>query len=228
MKPLTLLLPLFFALALSLCTSAPARAAVDAFIWFEKPAGGEIVKPQVNGQPPIEVSSFQFGVGRGISSPIGGSSDQGLVPALKFDVGDTAQGAFPANSFFDVFFDFSLPGGGHVQPIITGAGAGMAPPASFFDVFLELDLADGPHYFDLHYQANPNQSGLGGIALAAADINRDGFPDVLVAGIPGGQLDPSQPLFSVTLNSVPEPSTVMLAATGLLGLLAWGWRRRKR
>jgi PEP-CTERM motif-containing protein/FG-GAP repeat protein len=228
MKSRTLLMALFFMGALSTFAILPARAAVDAFIWFDG-VKGEIVEPQGNGHPPIEVASFQFGVGRGISSPIGGSFDRGFVPSAVFNIGDTAQGAFPANSFFDVFFDVTLPGGGSAQPIITGAGAGMAPPASFFDVFLTLDLADGPHYFDMHFQANPNQSGLGGISAAAADLNGDGFPDVLVAvaGMPGGNLNPSQPLFSVTLNSVPEPSTVVLAAFGLVGLAAWGWRRRK-
>jgi hypothetical protein len=29
-------------------------------------------------------------------------------------------------------------------------------------------------------------------------------------------------------GTVPEPSSVVLAATGFVGLLAWGWRRRKR
>jgi hypothetical protein len=28
--------------------------------------------------------------------------------------------------------------------------------------------------------------------------------------------------------SIPEPSTVILAAIGLVGLAAFGWRRRKR
>lgn len=31
----------------------------------------------------------------------------------------------------------------------------------------------------------------------------------------------------VTITSVPEPGTVVLLATGLLGLLAYGWRKRK-
>ena len=32
---------------------------------------------------------------------------------------------------------------------------------------------------------------------------------------------------SVILTPVPEPSTLLLTATGLLGLLAYAWRRRR-
>ena len=35
-------------------------------------------------------------------------------------------------------------------------------------------------------------------------------------------------LDNVIVSSVPEPSSVMLGAFGFLGLIAWGWRRRKR
>ncbi len=31
-----------------------------------------------------------------------------------------------------------------------------------------------------------------------------------------------------SVAGVPEPSSIVLAALGLLGLVAWGWRRRKR
>lgn len=34
-------------------------------------------------------------------------------------------------------------------------------------------------------------------------------------------------LGSVTVSSVPEPSTIALLATGLIGLLAYAWRKRK-
>jgi hypothetical protein len=30
-----------------------------------------------------------------------------------------------------------------------------------------------------------------------------------------------------TVNSIPEPSTFVLAAIGLIGLLAYAWRKRK-
>ena len=32
---------------------------------------------------------------------------------------------------------------------------------------------------------------------------------------------------AVILHEAPEPSTILLAATGLLGLLAYAWRKRK-
>jgi len=35
-------------------------------------------------------------------------------------------------------------------------------------------------------------------------------------------------VFALDLTPTPEPSTTALLAAGILGLLAWGWRRRKR
>jgi hypothetical protein len=32
---------------------------------------------------------------------------------------------------------------------------------------------------------------------------------------------------AISGSAVPEPSTFALAAIGLLGLLGWGWRRRR-
>jgi len=34
--------------------------------------------------------------------------------------------------------------------------------------------------------------------------------------------------YSIVQNTIPEPSTVPLFSTGLVGLLWYGWRRRKR
>jgi type VI secretion system secreted protein Hcp len=50
---------------------SPAAAAVDAFLQIEGINGQSVARPGW-----IEVNSFQWGVGRGISSPTGGASDR--------------------------------------------------------------------------------------------------------------------------------------------------------
>ena len=50
--------------------------------------------------------------------------------------------------------------------------------------------------------------------------------DMLVWGIPSGSTYDHTYFISPTLLVVPEPSTLLLTATGLLGLLACAWRRR--
>src|SRR6202030_4162530 len=51
--------------------AAPALAAVDAYLQIDGVKGESQTRPGW-----IEVSSFHWGVGRGISSPTGGSSDR--------------------------------------------------------------------------------------------------------------------------------------------------------
>ena len=51
--------------------TTPAFGAVDAYLQIEGVKGESLTKPGA-----IEVTSFQWGVGRGISSPTGGASDR--------------------------------------------------------------------------------------------------------------------------------------------------------
>src|SRR5579864_6116200 len=56
----------------SLAFAMPARAAVDAFIWFDNVKGESTQRPGW-----FEIKDFSWGAGRGISSPTGASSDRG-------------------------------------------------------------------------------------------------------------------------------------------------------
>ena len=56
----------------------------------------------------------------------------------------------------------------------------------------------------------------------ALGIDNNG--DIVGEGVnPSGQLD----AFLLTPTVTPEPSTLLLAASGLVGLLAYAWRKRK-
>jgi len=57
--------------AIFLAAATPAAAAVDAFLQIEGVNGSSVERPGW-----VEVTSFQWGVGRGISSPTGGMADR--------------------------------------------------------------------------------------------------------------------------------------------------------
>src|SRR5215469_505769 len=54
--------------------ATPAWAPI--FMNYEQGAQASLRLPSVNQSKPIEIESFQWGVGRGISSPTGGSADR--------------------------------------------------------------------------------------------------------------------------------------------------------
>jgi hypothetical protein len=56
----------------------------------------------------------------------------------------------------------------------------------------------------------------------------NGFTYTPLANQPGFVAGSAGPVTYVILSDVPEPSTLALAAFGLIGLAAWGWRRLKR
>ncbi len=238
MNSRTLRMVLFFIVALFTCAVLPAHAAVDAFLWFDTKSG-DIVEPQGGGSPPIDVASFQWGVSGGISSPSIGSTGQGVMPSIVYNVSDVGTSDFPASSFFDIFLELTANGGTIGGNGGTGGAGGNAQGgalnvqggganSSFFDVFDSLSLADGSHYLDLHYALNPAQTGLGGIAASATGVDANGVLDVTVELFGSGARDLGQPLFSVTMNSVPEPSTFALAGMGAVALLVMARTRMRR
>lgn len=128
----------------------------------------------------------------------------GNSPAFSFGemesmILDTVTG-FPARSYFDVFHILETPFGTFFNKQFSQMlleGALNMPPDG-----QTYDLINGP--IDLFDVNNPN-----GLAVARV-INAHHH---LIA--------------TVSVQPVPEPSTWLVLATGLVGLLGYGWRQRK-
>jgi hypothetical protein len=77
---------------------------------------------------------------------------------------------------------------------------------------IALDLAAGKLYW----------TGFGSVLkIQRSDLDGSNIEDLVTTGL-------SIPRGIDVGPNVPEPSSIVLAALGLGGLIAWGWRRRNR
>lgn len=106
----------------------------------------------------------------------------------------------------------------------------LAGPGAFFyfglwDADNDADDALGDHWF------------FASSATSAVELSNNNsspyYADHPIATINGkdvegnGNANNFRFSFEVTFEQVPEPSSVILAALGLVGLAAWGWRRKR-
>lgn len=169
-------------------------------------------------------ASFQLGV---IDPDPGGLADAGL-----FDVYyDGAAGTFPSNSVFDLFTDFTYAGTKVRKKaktkgpiIVNGGGVLRTVGTTETPTGLELDT-----FFE--GEINSSQPGLtfsdaDVVQGISADPFATSFFDIFIElhHDGSGAIDPSQPLFRVTVTTVPEPSTFLLV--GLGGVVLCPRRRR--
>jgi hypothetical protein len=107
--------------------------------------------------------------------------------------------------------------GGDYDP--TSLGTMIVPTAASPYTELTVTITDAVK----HWVDNPSQNY--GVMLIQDDAHEDD-PRFFASSENVGNGGAYRPFITVT-EAVPEPSTLALVATGLLGLLAYAWRKRK-
>jgi len=152
-------------------------------------------------------------------------------------------GATSVDSFFDVFTEISLSEPGTPfqiresptrQSTIRTTNSGPTPTGdgTVFDTeMLSLNLSGGTLPPGLLIRESPTLQSTGKTSIRESPTlglyHIDSFFDVFTElSIDGGQTwtPGDQPMH---LTGVPEPSTIVMAAIGLVALAAWGWRRKQ-
>jgi hypothetical protein len=163
----------------------------------------------------------------GIANP----GADGLGDAGFFDVFyDGLASDFPAISFFDVFLDITDPATGQPTEMKNGT-VKFFNEAKGFGMVVSGQLPGEPEYlYSLMGEINPAQVGLSFADVPVVPGGASSFFDIFTElQFDGpGTIDPSIPLFRLTLTPVPEPSTLVLAIAGMAALLGVACKRRLR
>lgn len=203
-------------------------------VTFGSQTGG-VVTPVENLD--ILLNTMQGGALQSVSSSIGivNPDANGVGTAATFDVFYTGAAAdFPANSFFDIFVDITDPGSGQPGEMQRGTVKFFNETKGFgFDVSTQFDGNPNVYLNSLLGQINSSQTGLslGDVQVvqpSPIDPSANSFFDIFVElQFNGAGLDPSQPLFEITTTGavVPEPSTWILAALGVVAFIGVARRR---
>jgi len=181
----------------------------------------------------IFLNTSRAGALQSASSSLGivNPDSKGLGDASSFDVFYTGlAGDFPANSFFDIFVDITDPGNGQPGAMQKGTVKFFNEAKGFgFDSSTRLGGTPELLLNSFSSLINPAQTGLSFsdvqiVQSSTADPNANSFFDIFtqLQFDGSGTIDPNQPLFEITMtgNSVPEPSTLILAMVGVAALMA--------
>lgn len=175
-------------------------------------------------------------------STLPASSSLGIVNLGPDDLGDAGffdvfytglSGDFPTSSTFEVFLDIINPITG--GPVATNKGTVKKMSRGFGFVTFAEEAGVAEYLYSISGEIYPEQPGLSFSALLtrrgeSAELNFDGIdilPELQFDGT--GVIDPTLPLFRITITSIPEPTTSALALAALvLAALCLGVRRRRQ
>lgn len=198
-------------------STPPATAVMDATLSLSGRTG-----TLQNPGSPLATSSTL-----GIINPgLDGLGDAGFIDVFY----DGPAGDFPATSYFDLVTAISEPNSlppQYGQSSQKAAGDGDYLQVRNFKVDISGIVAQD---LELLYEINPNQIGLRfGVSSLEQPTPSSIFNIFTELQFDGpGPIDPSLPLFRVTVSSVPEPSTAILAAMGAAALMLAHKRRARR
>ena len=206
----------------------PAAESIEISVGHESTAGPMITDAELQvklegwGPPELPIEIFAHG---------GGSSSEGnpdwWVESF-FDVfyePPDPEPEVPPDSFFDVSFDFDLPGGVG-SPLLTKL-PDVYHIDSFFDITFQIELPDGGLH-DLVLHGEVNDPGLRLVSVLTENVFAiDSFFDVVVqVEVPDPPLVAPDPCLVIKMTGLytPEPATMGLLLAGALLALS----RRKR
>ncbi|HEY1599238.1 MAG TPA: hypothetical protein VGG64_06520 [Pirellulales bacterium] len=212
----------------------PCRNLRGADIW-EKIDNSTAAAFDVSTGSAIAIGSF------GLSVPLVSDSGLPAIPghvvmmsaagdSISFDVFyDGLAADFPANGSLDLHFQVTPPSGLSPSGLTVSdlAATGSFPGSDFDASGLLIAQWAGTHHFAMSTggKAFVTITGVtsGHVGLSSSF---DVFTDLSRSN--GSTIDPTQPLFNVTLTSqnVPEPDSILLAAFGFDGVVGWRWKRR--
>jgi hypothetical protein len=178
--------------------------------------------PQRNELDPATIPGWVLGASQG------GLPD-GTYQGIWNFVGDTTFAPLTGAGGSQVGF-FAVKGGFYQD--IAGFNANTAT-VSFLAA--GRPAADGPDQFKVTLDGTTlTFGGVGSILpVDAKMVSYTSDPITVTAGTHRlaftgmGSADNTSFIDNVTINQVPEPTTIMLMATGILGLMAYAWRRHK-
>ena len=207
--------------------------------------------PPYPSSPPIRIASYGGGMYlEDINLFFGPGSDpfDGGVVAEAVDSGGPAggdpgnrvtldirspDGNFNVDSFFDITYQIEFDGPERAIEKVDLPSGDFAVD-SFFDITYQIEFADGTRETrGVHGTFSPGQPGVTATlvsVLPSGNFAVDSFFDITYQIEFEGQVDAELPLLTIDLEGghTPEPSTLILLATGALGFLAYRWRRRRR